>query len=50
MTNAVFYVLETGCQWGQLPHDFSAYQIVYSFFRRAKVTDLWEKIMQYTVM
>ena len=44
LTNAVFYVLENGCQWRQLPHVFSQYQTVYSFFRRAKETDLWEKL------
>ena len=32
-----------------LPHEFPAWQTVYSFFRRAKETGLWDKILQHLV-
>ena len=44
LVNAVFYVIKTGCQWRQLPHDFPKWQTVYSFFDRAKGKGLWEKL------
>jgi transposase len=31
--NAIFYVVITGCQWRQLPHDFPAWSTVDSYFR-----------------
>jgi len=38
--NAIFYLLHTGCQWRDLPHDFPAWQTVYGYFRRFKQTGL----------
>lgn len=32
--NAVPYILRTGSQWRQLPHDFPNWQTVYGYFRR----------------
>ena len=32
-----------------MPHEFQAWQTVYSFFRRAKETGLWDKILQHLV-
>ncbi len=49
LLNAVFYVVETGCQWRHLPHDFPPYQTVYSFYRRMLKSGLWDKILQYLV-
>ena len=43
LTNALLYVVKTGCQWRQLPHDFPPFQTVYSFYRRAKEKNLWDK-------
>jgi putative transposase len=37
IVNALFYVLKTGCQWRQLPHDLPPWQTVYYHYRR------WEK-------
>jgi len=50
LLNAVFYVVKTGCQWRHLPHDFSSYQTVYSFYRRTLKSGLWDKILQYLVV
>lgn len=49
LTNAVLYIVKTGCQWRQLPHDFPPYQTVYSFFSRGEKSGLWEKILAHLV-
>ena len=49
LTNTVLYIVKTGCQWRQLPHDFPPYQTVYSFFSREAKSGLWEKILTYLV-
>lgn len=49
LTNAVLYIVKTGCQWRQLPHDFPPYQTVYSFFSRGAKSGLWEKILAHLV-
>lgn len=46
LVNAVFYIVKTGCQWRLLPHDYPDWQAVYSFYRRGKQKNIWEKIMQ----
>ena len=45
LVDAVFYINKTGCQWRQLPHDYPPYIAVWSFYRRARESGLWEKIM-----
>jgi putative transposase len=45
LVNAVLYLNKTGCQWRLLPHDFPPYATVWSFYRRAVKSGLWEKIM-----
>jgi transposase len=35
--NAILYLLKTGCQWRQLPHDLPPWKTVYYHFRQ------WEK-------
>ena len=49
LLNAVLYLVDNGCKWRALPHDFPAWQTVYSFFRRAKETGLWDRILQHLV-
>jgi putative transposase len=44
LVNAVFYVEKTGCQWRFLPRDYPPYSTVWSFFRRARDSGLWERI------
>lgn len=44
MLNAIFYVLRTGCQWTDLPHDFPPWKSVYSQFLRWRQRDLFAKI------
>ena len=45
LVNAVFYIEKTGCQWRMLPHDYPPYGTVWSFYRRARESGLWEKIL-----
>ena len=42
--NAIFYVLAESCQWRALPHDFPAWQTVYTYFRNWKRDHTWVKI------
>ena len=44
LVNAVFYIEKTGCQWRMLPHDYPPYSAVWSFFRRARDSGLWDRI------
>ena len=49
LLNEVLYIVKTGCQWRNLPNDFPPYPTVWSFFRRAKQSGLWDKILQHMV-
>ena len=46
LINAVLYINKTGCQWRMLPNDFPPYPTVWSFYRRANQTGLWDEILQ----
>lgn len=42
--NAMFYVLKTGCQWENLPHDFPNYQSVYYHYNKWCKDGTWDRI------
>jgi len=44
MADAIFYLLRTGCQWRQLPHDFPPWGTVSSQFHRWRQAGIWEKV------
>lgn len=44
MLNAIFYIVKTGAQWRQMPHDFPKWKAVYSYFRRLKLNGTWEHL------
>lgn len=46
----VFYLVDSGCKWRQLPHDFPPVFTVHSFYRRARLSGLCDKILQHMVM
>ena len=50
LTDAVLYLVKAGCQWRHLPHDFPPYSTVHSFYRRARINGLWDKISQHLVL
>lgn len=49
LVNAILYRVDNGCKWRNLPHDFPPWQSVYSFFRRAKQSGLWDEILLFLV-
>ncbi len=49
LTNAVLYLVENGCKWRNLPHDFPPYSTVHSFYRRARLSGLWDRILEHLV-
>jgi len=49
LTEAVLYLVDNGCKWRALPHDFPNWSTVKSFYYRAVANGTWEKIMQFLV-
>ena len=49
LVNAVLYLVKTGCQWRNLPHDFPPVFTVHSFYRRARLNGLWDRILSHLV-
>ena len=45
LVNAVLYRNKTGCQWRLLPNDFPNHNTVWTFYRRAVASGVWEKAM-----
>ena len=39
LINAVLYLVDSGCKWRQLPHDFPPYTTVLNFYRKAIVAE-----------
>ena len=50
LTNAVLYLVDSGCKWRQLPHDFPPYPTVHGFYRRARLSGLRDGIMKRLVI
>lgn len=44
LLNAVFYLLRTGCQWRNLPHDFPDWSAVHSQFRRWRLQNIFDRL------
>ena len=49
LLDALLYLVDAGCKWRQIPHDFPPFQTVYSFFRRAKASGLWDRLLEHMV-
>ena len=45
LVEAVLYLVDNGCKWRALPHDYPNWSTVKSFYYRAVASGLWEKIM-----
>jgi putative transposase len=43
-TNAIFYVVRSGCSWRSVPHDFPPWRSVYHYFRRFRLDGTWERL------
>jgi len=46
LLEAVLYLVDNGCKWRALPHDFPNWSTVKSFYYRAVENGIWEKVMQ----
>jgi len=46
LVNAVRYITDNGCKWRALPHDFPLHDTVWTFYRRARNSGLWKKILE----
>ena len=44
MINGIFYVLQNGCAWANLPKDFPPKSTVYGYFRRFLEDGTWARI------
>jgi transposase len=44
MLDAIFYLLKTGCQWRELPHDFPHEKAVYAQYQRWRDNGLFSEI------
>jgi transposase len=42
--STIFYLLRTGCQWRQLPHDLVAWWVAYRWFRALSKDGTWRAI------
>ncbi len=49
LINAVLYLVDSGCKWRQLPHDFPPYTTVLNFYRKAVREGLCDKILKMLV-
>jgi len=45
LVEAVLYLVDNGCKWRALPHDYPNWSAVKSFYYRAVESGLWERIM-----
>jgi len=44
LVDVVLYLVDNGCKWRNLPHDFPPYTTVANFYYAAIKSGLWEKI------
>src|SRR5919206_799011 len=42
--DGIFYVVRTGCQWRQLPHEYPPWPTVYWWFRRFRLAGIWTEL------
>lgn len=44
---AILYVLQNGCAWRNLPHDFPAWQTISGYFRQFQRDGTWEAVNRF---
>jgi putative transposase len=44
VVNAIFYVMRTGCQWRNLPHDYPNFNSVYYHYRKWSLDGTWGRV------
>jgi transposase len=45
LVEGVLYLLDNGCKWRSLPHDYPPWSTVHTFYFRARESGLWEKVL-----
>ncbi len=45
IVNGILYITKTGCQWRMLPPSFAPWRSVYGYFRRWKLSGIWDKAL-----
>ena len=45
LMEGVLYLLDNGCKWRALPHEYPPWTTVHTFYFRARESGLWEKVM-----
>ena len=49
LIDGILYLVNNGCKWRALPHDYPPYSPVHTFYRRARMSGLWEKVLHIIV-
>jgi len=49
LVEGALYLVDNGCKWRALPHDYPKWSAVKSFYYRAVESGLWEKVMDFLV-
>ena len=49
LVEAVLYLVDNGCKWRALPHDYTKWSTVKSFYYRAIESGTWEKVKDFLV-
>ena len=49
LVNAVLYLKDNGCKWRALPHNYRNWSTVHSFYFRARISGLWDKVLDILV-
>jgi putative transposase len=44
VVNGIFYVLKTGCQWGNLPKDFPPSGTVFGYYNSWRKEKVWQRL------
>jgi putative transposase len=44
VVNAIFYLHKTGCQWRNLPREFPCWSTVHAYYRRWRLSGVWQHI------
>jgi transposase len=46
MWNAILYLVKTGCQWRLLPSNFPKWQLVYYYYSKWSVLEIYDLILE----
>ena len=46
LINAVLYLVDNGIKWRSMPHDYPPWSTVHSFYFRAIISGLWERVQE----